>query len=66
MFAQPESLSVKRRALCSRENAERVASRIFDRGVWPVCIIRTGNALQPFRVSVTPAVHEHVEVEMLC
>ncbi|QOT74551.1 hypothetical protein H5V43_22040 (plasmid) [Sphingobium fuliginis] len=66
MSAQPESMSLKRRALCSRENAERVASQIFDQGVWPVSIIRTGNALQPFRVSVAPARDDHVEVELLC
>lgn len=66
MFVQPEPLSAKRRALCSRENAERIASQIFDQGIWPVHIIRTGNALQPFRVSIAPVMDEHVEVEMLC
>ncbi|WP_176593192.1 hypothetical protein [Sphingobium sp. EM0848] len=66
MSALPEPLSAKRRALCSRENAERVASQIFDQGVRPVSIIRTGNAFQPFRVSIAPARDDHVEVELMC
>lgn len=66
MHTLPKSLSAKRRALCSREIAERVALQIFRQGVWPVSIVRTGNALQPFRVSTAPASDEHVEVEMLC
>ena len=66
MHTRPQSLSAKRRALCSRENAERVALQIFRQGVWPVSIVRTGNALQPFRVSTAPASDENVVVEMLC
>lgn len=44
MFAKDEPISPERRALCSRENAERIASRIFDQGFCPVSVIETGDA----------------------
>ncbi len=65
MFAKDEPISPKRRALCSRENAERIASRIFDQGFCPVSVIRTGDALQPFRVSTAPSQDDHVELQMV-
>jgi hypothetical protein len=65
MYALPQSLSAKRRALCSRENSERVALQIFRQGVWPVSIVRTGIALHPFRVSIAPASVLIVVVELL-
>lgn len=65
MFAQDEPLSPKRGALCSRENAERIASRVFDQGFCPVSVIRTGDALQPFRVSTAPSRGDDVALQMV-
>lgn len=61
-----EEMSAKRRILCSRENAQRVAARLFDVSMMPVSIIRTGNAFQPYRISTAPADGDHVELEMVC
>lgn len=64
MFAACRNLSPKRLQLCSRENANRVASRLFDERPGRVSIVRTGDPLQPFRVSTAPAADDHIEVEM--
>ena len=48
-------LSPKRQLLCSRENALRVAGRIFDHSQGKVSILRTTDPLQPFRISTDPA-----------
>lgn len=58
-------LSPKRQQLCSRENAVRVASRIFDDQPQKVSILHTGDPLQPFRVSIDPTSREHVVLEMV-
>ncbi|CAH0356293.1 hypothetical protein [Sphingobium sp. CECT 9361] len=58
-------ISPKRDILCSRENALRVASRIFYAQTRPVSIIRTCDPLQPFRVSTSPGRDENVVVEMV-
>ena len=58
-------MSPKRGILCSRENALRVASRLFHAQTRPVSIIRTCDPLQPFRVSTSPGRDEHVVVEMV-
>lgn len=58
-------LSPKRLLLCSRENANRVASRLFDERPGRVSIMRTTNPIQPFRVCTWPACGERVEVEMV-
>jgi hypothetical protein len=60
-----EAISAKRRILCSRDNALRVATRMFDDLARPVSVIRTGNPLQPYRVSTAPTRHEHVELAMV-
>lgn len=65
MFAQYSGLSPKRRQLCSRENASRVASRLFDLRPGRIAVVRTGNPLQPFRVCFTPALGDEVELEMV-
>lgn len=57
-------MSPKRRALCSRENALRVAGRIFDAGQHAY-VIRTGDPLQPFRATATPSIRDEVET-LLC
>ena len=64
MFAACLELSPKRLQLCSRENANRVAGRLFDERPGRLSIVRTGDPLQPFRVCTTPAADDHVEVEM--
>ncbi|KKW90260.1 hypothetical protein [Sphingobium chungbukense] len=58
-------LSLKRLELCSRENAVRVANRIFDDHTRKVSILRTGNPLQPFRVSLGPADPRRVVLEIV-
>ena len=60
-----ECLSPKRHMLCSRENAVRVAGRIFDHSHERVSILRTANPLQPFRVSTDPATPGLVVLEMV-
>jgi len=65
MPAPAAYLSPKRHLLCSRENAHRVASRLFDARPGRVSIVRTDNPLQPFFVSRSPARDAHVEVEIV-
>lgn len=65
MLANPIVLSPKRFLLCSRENANRVADRLFDSRPGRVSVVRTSNPLQPFCVSTSPAVGDLVEVEIV-
>lgn len=65
MFAPAPWLSPKRFLLCSRENAHRVASQLFDAQPGRVSIIRTGNPLQPFHVSTAPSLDADIEVEIV-
>ena len=65
MLAPSTSLSPKRYLLCSRENANRVASRLFDSQAGRVSVVRTSNPLQPFCVSTSPSLGDHVAVEMV-
>jgi hypothetical protein len=58
-------LSPKRSLLCSRENATRVASRLFDVNLDRVSIVRTGNPMQPFCVSTSPSPDALVVVEIV-
>ncbi|MGE4306953.1 hypothetical protein [Sphingopyxis granuli] len=58
-------LSPKRGLLCSRENALRVAGRIFDHSQTKVSILRTSDPLQPFRVSTDPASAGLIVLEMV-
>ena len=58
-------LSPKRRLLCSRENALRVAGRIFDHSQGKVSILRTTDPLQPFRISTDPASSGLIVLEMV-
>jgi hypothetical protein len=61
-----ELVSPKRRILCSREHAMRVAAKIFDsHAAGAVSIIRTENPLQPYRVSTAPTRFDTVEIEMV-
>ena len=59
------SLSPKRQQLCSRENAVRVACRIFDGQRQRVSIVRTEDPLQPYRVSIGRADRHNVVAEMV-
>ncbi len=65
MPALATHFSPKRYLLCSRENAHRVASQLFDAQSGRVSIVRTGNPLQPFCVSTSPSRDAHVEVEIV-
>ncbi|EZP69772.1 hypothetical protein BV96_03820 [Sphingomonas paucimobilis] len=65
MPASSPALSPKRLLLCSRENANRVASRLFDERPGRISIVRTTNPIQPFRVCTLPSFGERVEVEMV-
>lgn len=49
----PGERSPKRLRLCSREHADRIAGRLFEQTRRSVSVVRTGNALQPFRVVPT-------------
>ena len=60
-----EGLSSKRALLCSRENALRVAGRIFDHCPRKVSILRTADPLQPFCVSTDPSAPGLVVLEMV-
>jgi hypothetical protein len=65
MFISCLGLSPKRLLLCSRENANRVALRLFDERSEPLSIVRTANPLQPFRVCTKPSAADLVEVELV-
>ena len=58
-------LSPKRELLCSRENALRVARRIFDHSPGRVSILHTADPLQPFRVSTDSASPGLIVLEMV-
>ncbi|MDE8650550.1 hypothetical protein [Novosphingobium album (ex Liu et al. 2023)] len=60
-----EGISRKRRILCSRENALRVAARLFDIHMQPVSIVRTGDPFQPYRITTAPVRGDQVELEMV-
>lgn len=55
--------------LCSRENADRVASRVCEETMSPVSVLRTDFPLQPFRVmasrDVTRPLSVMVEHELM-
>lgn len=57
-------ISVRRLELCSRENAHRVANRLFEHKRRPVAVIRTGNPMKPFHVTDEQTYGDHVEVEL--
>lgn len=58
--------SPKRDILCSRRNAERVALRLHDE-IWiNVCVVRTADALQPWRVTTSPSHRDQVAMEIRC
>lgn len=52
--------------LCSRENALRVAERLFERDERRIAVVRTGDPLQPFRVEPGEAKSGAVEIEIVC
>ena len=57
-------ISLRRLELCSRENAHRVANRLFELKRRPVAVIRTGNPMKPFHVTDEETNGDHVEVEL--
>jgi hypothetical protein len=65
----PEAFSRLRTLLCSRENADRVASRVCEETRTPVSVLRTDFPMQPFRVmasrDVEPVLSEMVEHELV-
>lgn len=58
------TFSPRRGELCSRENAHRVAERLFEHKHRPVAVIRTGDPIKPFHVTDEDAFDAHVEVEL--
>lgn len=58
------TISLRRFDLCSRANAHRVASRLFEHKGRPVAIIRTNHPLQPFHVTDEENHGGNVEVEL--
>jgi hypothetical protein len=61
---EPPNISLRRLELCSRENAHRVANRLFEHKRRPVSVIRTGNPMKPFHVTDEETHGDHVEVEL--
>lgn len=57
------SLSTKRAILCSRENAVRIAERIFT-DYARAFIVRTNDPLQPYRAVAQAQCHDDVEVAL--
>lgn len=61
-------ISARRLELCSRENAHRVAGRLFDEKRRPVAVVRTGHPIKPFHVSEDrdekSSDNDHVEMEI--
>ncbi len=50
------SLSPARKRLCSRENAERVAYRIFEETGDDMRVVRRADSLQPYKVELTTSI----------
>lgn len=67
MFIDAEPIDAARRArLCNRENADRVAEQLCQATLRPVSVLRTGSALQPYRVTDDPAPDDGtVEMEVM-
>lgn len=63
-FNEPPIVSLRRLELCSRENAHRVANRLFEHKQRPVAVIRTDNPMKPFHVTDEATYGDHVEVEL--
>lgn len=65
----PAVFSGLRTLLCSRENADRVATHVCEETRSPVSVLRTDFPLQPFRVipsrDVEPALSGMVEHELM-
>ena len=64
VYDHSQQLSPKRTLLCSREHALRVADQICAATCAPVCVVRTGHPLQPYRVAHAPGVGDTVTVEV--
>ena len=63
MTDPPMPFSLKRYRLCSRAHAARIAWRLCDQHAQPVHVVRTGDCLQPYRVTTeTPRAGEAVEL----
>jgi hypothetical protein len=50
MSGKETSLSKRRKALCSIENANRVAAQTADTALSNTAVVKTRHPLQPFRV----------------
>lgn len=60
-----EPLSPARARLCCRENAHRVASRLFETSRRAICVVRTRDPARPYRVlDAGEAVEGDVELEI--
>ena len=57
-------LSPRRGDLCSRENAQRVAGRLFEEKRKPVSVIRTGDPLKPYHVAHDLCDYGDIELEI--
>lgn len=67
MSTYAEPIDAARRArLCNRENADRIAEQLCQVTRRPVSVLRTGSALQPYKVTDDPAPHDgSVEIEIV-
>ena len=59
-----DTLSPRRSELCSRENAQRVAGRMFDEKRKPVSVVRTGDPFKPYHVAQDLCGYGDIEIEI--
>ena len=67
-FTPPNARSDKRKTLCSRAHADRVAYQLCDTTDADVAVVRTGDAMQPYKVVAAdeaPAHLTELEVRVL-
>ena len=57
-------LSPRRSELCSHENAQRVAGRMFDEKRKPVSVVRTGDPFKPYHVAQDLCGYGDIEIEI--
>jgi hypothetical protein len=57
----------RRRTLCSRSNADRIAQKMCEETAVPFAVVRTDFALQPYRVVkvADTTSHDTIELEVM-
>lgn len=67
MMTYPQRLDPRRRDLCSRQNADRIAHAMCETTSSAFSVVRTDCPLQPYRVlpSADVIAHSHVEMQVM-